>query len=38
MKHIRINQSRLWDALMDMAEKGLENLYALQQDALNGAN
>ena len=26
------------DALMDMAEKGLENLYALQQDALNGAN
>ena len=26
------------DALMDMAEKGLEKLYALQQDALNGAN
>ena len=26
------------DALMDMAEKGLENLYALQKDALNGAN
>ena len=26
------------DALMDMAEKGHENLYAMQQDALNGAN
>ena len=26
------------DALMDMAEKGLGNLYTLQQNALNGAN